>query len=148
MATPSKSNAYGRPAGSRPSSVIVTRSLADALAELDEAALLLDGEGTEAEVAEHVEDVDDGVLLEDDRVVAGVDGDGVGGRTRLVGRFAADRRRVDRRAVDGGRLRVAGARRPAPSTRSAAGRRSACRCWRAPFELATATVSVPVENEP
>ena len=59
--------------GSRPSSTIGHEVDADPLAGLDEAALLLDGQRREAEVAEHVEEVDDGVLLEDDRVVAGVD---------------------------------------------------------------------------
>ena len=81
---------------------------ADPLPGLDEAAVLLDGLGAEPEIAEHVEQVDDRVLLEDHRVVAGVDGDRVRGRARLLRRFPADRGRVDGRAVDGGRLRVAG----------------------------------------
>ena len=82
---------------------------ADALAGLGEAAFLLDGQGGEAEVAEHVQQVHDRVFLEDDRVVAGVDGDRVGGRAGLAGRLAAERRRVDGRGVHGGRLGVAGA---------------------------------------
>ena len=79
--------------------------------------LLLDGQGREPEVAEHVEQVDDRVLLEHDRVVAGVDGDRVGGRPRLARRLAAERRGVDGRGVDRGRLGVAACRRPAPSRR-------------------------------
>ena len=59
------------------------------------------------EVAEHVGDVDDRVLLEDDRVVAGLDRDGVAHGPRLLGGLAADRRRVDGRA-----------RRPRPPPRS------------------------------
>ena len=59
------------PAGSAASSRMVTSSRADALAGLEERAPLLHREGREAEVAEHVEQVDDGVLLEDHGVVAG-----------------------------------------------------------------------------
>ena len=82
---------------------------ADPLARLEEAPLLLDGEGGEAKVAEHVEEVDDCVLLEDDRVIAGLERDGVGGRPCLVGRLPPDGGRVDGSGVHGRGFRVAGA---------------------------------------
>jgi len=67
----------------------------DALADLDERALLLDGQRREAEVAEHVEQVDDGVFLEHDRVVAGRNRDGAIAGASLRGCLASDGRSVD-----------------------------------------------------
>ena len=81
----------------------------DPLADLDERALLLDRQGAEPEVAEHVHQVDDGVFLEDDRVVAGLERPGVDGRASLGCRLPAQCRGIDRRRVDGRRLGIAGA---------------------------------------
>ena len=61
------------------------------------------------EVAEHVQQVDDGVVVEDDGVVAGLDGDGVGAGAGPLGGFAPDGGGVDRRRVDRALLGVAGA---------------------------------------
>ena len=76
------------------------------------------------------EDVDDRVLLEDDRPVAGLDRDRVRRRAGLVGGLAPDRRRVDRRSRRRRLLGVARCRRRRPSSPSAAARvvrRSAAR---------------------
>ncbi len=67
-------------------------------------------------------EVDDGVLLEHDRVVAGRQVDRPGRPAGLLGRLAADRRRVDRRRVDRGHLRV-----PGPVVRAHRDRRAAVR---------------------
>ena len=121
---------------------------ADPLARLEERALLLDRERAEAEVAEHVEQVDDRVFLEDHGIVAVLDRDRVGAGPGLLGGLAADRGRVDRRRVHRGCLGVAAARRSGPIDtviRCAVVREPATRT---PLELATAVASVPVENEP
>ena len=68
---------------------------------------LLDRERAEAEVAEHVQQVDDGVLLEDDRVVAGLDGDCVGRGSCLAGGLPAEGLGVDRGGIHRGGLGVA-----------------------------------------
>ncbi len=68
---------------------------ADLLARLHERALLLNGQGTEAQVAQHVQDVHDGVLLEDDGVVAGLERLRIAGRAGLFGRLPSDSNRVD-----------------------------------------------------
>ena len=80
----------------------------DLPALLEERAILLDRQRREPEVAEHVEQVDDRVLVEDDGVVAGIDVHGVRARLRALGGLAADRRGVDLGRVDGALLRVAG----------------------------------------
>ena len=82
---------------------------ADPLAGLEERALLLDRERGEAEVAEHVGDVDDRVGLEHDRVVAGRQLHRVRHLVRLPGRLAADRGGVESREVHRAALGVAGA---------------------------------------
>ena len=138
--TPSASKPIGRPAGSR--AVVGDRHQRrpDALAALVERAVLLDRERREAEVAQHVEDVDDRVRREHDRIVAGLDSST--GLTLARASSAASRPiacGVDRGRVD--RDTAPRSRSPCrdPSSRSAAGyevRRSARAM---PFVLATAT---------
>ncbi len=66
-------------------------------AGLEERALLLDGEAGEADEAEVVEEVGDGVLLQDDRVVAGCQVDRAGPSVEAFRPPPADRGGVDRR---------------------------------------------------
>ncbi len=107
LGTPSASKPDREPGRVAPVVVDRDQRRGDALAGLPERALLLDGEGREAEVREHVDEVDDRVGVEHDRVVARVDRHGLPGGGRAPGRLATDRGGVDRGRVDRDLLGVA-----------------------------------------
>ena len=92
-------------------------------------------------------EVDDGVLLEDDRVVAGLDGDRVGRGLGLLGGLPTERPGIDRRGVDGGRLRVTGAAVGAHRHGDEL-RRGPLPGGPDPQRVGDGETSVPVANEP
>ena len=80
---------------------------ADDPPRLVERAILLHGEGGEADVAERLEQVRHGIWLEDDRIVARIDGHRPTRVTRLLGRLSSDGCGIDVGHVDRRRRRIA-----------------------------------------